>query len=64
MTLVSPKYYLNPEIMESAYYLYHYTHNKKYLLMGKTFLDDLVKYCRTMSAFAELENIVTKISVK
>ncbi len=28
--------------------------------MGKTFLEDLVKYCRTGSGFAELENVVTK----
>ncbi len=60
MTVVSPKYYLNPEIMESAYYLYEYTHKKKYLIMGKTFLDDLIKYCRTKSAYAELESVVTK----
>ncbi len=60
MSVVSPKYYLNPEIMESAYYLYEYTHDKKYLLMGKTFLDDLVKYCRAGSGFAELKNVVTK----
>ena len=30
-------YALRPEIVESAYYLYHYTGDEKYLQMGKTF---------------------------
>lgn len=38
MKIISPQYYLRPEIIESAYYLYHYTHDEKYLEMGKTFL--------------------------
>ena len=60
MQIKSPQYPLRPEIIESAYYLYHFTHNKKYLEMGKTFLDDIVKYCRTDDGFAELNNVVTK----
>ncbi len=60
MKIVGPKYYLNPEIMESTYYLYHYTHNPAYLEMAKTFLRSLEKYCRTESGFAELQSVVTK----
>ena len=60
MKILSPQYPLRPEIIESAYYLYHYTRDEKYLEMGKTFLDDLVKYCRTDDGFAELKNVVTK----
>jgi len=60
MKITYPNYALRPEIIESAYYLYHYTHNEKYLEMGKTFLNDLVKYCRTDAGFAELKNIITK----
>ncbi len=60
MKIISPQYYLRPEIIESAYYLYHYTHDEKYLEMGKTFLDDLVKYCKTDAGFSELRNVVTK----
>ncbi len=61
MKIVYPAYVLRPEIIESAYYLYHYTKDEKYLEMGKTFLDDLVKYCRTDDGFAELKNVTTKV---
>ncbi len=60
MEITSPYYVLRPEIIESAYYLYHYTHDEKYLKMGKTFLDGIVKYCKTDDGFAELENVITK----
>src|SRR4029079_3936725 len=53
-------YPLRPEIVESAYYLYHYTKDPKYLSMGKTMFDDLVKYCRTDYAYAGLKSVVTK----
>ncbi len=60
MEITSPYYVLRPEIIESAYYLYHYTHDEKYLEMGKTFFDGIVKYCKTDDGFAELENVITK----
>jgi hypothetical protein len=56
----SPGYPLRPEIVESTYYLYHYTKDPKYLAMGKTMFDDLVKYCRTDVAYAGLKSVVTK----
>src|SRR5437763_13264011 len=37
-------YPLRPEIVESTYYLYHYTRDPEYLRMGKTLFDDFVKY--------------------
>jgi mannosidase alpha-like ER degradation enhancer 2 len=36
MKITSPGYELRPEIIESTYYLYHYTHDAKYLAMGRT----------------------------
>ncbi len=60
MTVDRPAYYLNPEIMESAYYLYHYTRDTLYLSMGETFLEGLRKYCRTDAGYAELKSVVTK----
>ncbi len=60
MKIISPGYPLRPEIIESAYYLYHYTHSKKYLQMGKTFFNNIVKYCKTNSGFAELKSVITK----
>jgi|SRR5579859_519144 len=53
-------YALRPEIVESAYYLFHYTKSPRYLEMGRTFLDSLVKYCRTDVAYAALRNVETK----
>jgi Glycosyl hydrolase family 47 len=60
MKIVYPAYPLRPEIIESDYYLYHFTKNPLYLDMGKTFFDDLVKYFRTDVAFAALSNVETK----
>ena len=54
---VSPEYLLRPEIIESAYYLYHFTRNEKYLSMEKMFFDGLHAYCRTD---AGLTSVVTK----
>ncbi len=60
MKVTSPPYHLNPEIMESAYYLYVATGDRKYIDMGKHFLDGLKKYCRTDAGYAELKNVNTK----
>lgn len=53
-------YPLRPEIVESTYYLYHYTHDPKYLAMGRQMFGDFVKYCRTDDAYAGLKSVVTK----
>ena len=53
-------YYLNPEIIESAYYLHKRTGDTVYLHMGKTFLDSLITYCRTDEGYAELKSVITK----
>jgi mannosidase alpha-like ER degradation enhancer 2 len=53
-------YPLRPEIVESTYYLYHYTKDPKYLAMGKEMFDDFVKYCRNDVAYAGLKSVVTK----
>jgi mannosidase alpha-like ER degradation enhancer 2 len=53
-------YPLRPEIIESTYYLYHFTNEEKYLNMGKTFFDDFVKYCKTDEGYAGLKSVVTK----
>jgi ER degradation enhancer, mannosidase alpha-like 2 len=58
--ITNPEYPLRPEIIESAYYLYHTTNDPKYLAMGETFLRSLVKYCRTEDGFAALKDVRTK----
>jgi hypothetical protein len=60
MTATVESYQLRPEIIESAYYLYHYTHDPKYLEMGRTILTDLVQSCRTDDGYTVLKSVVTK----
>lgn len=54
-----PAYDLNPEIIESAYYLYHRTGDVKYLNMVKKYWFDLLKYCKHDVAFASIEDVQT-----
>lgn len=58
--IVYPGYALRPEIVESTYYLSHYTRDPKYLVMGRTLFRDFVKYCRTDAGYAALSDVVTK----
>jgi mannosidase alpha-like ER degradation enhancer 2 len=60
MTANSAGYYLRPEIIESAYYLYKYTKDPHYLLMAKVFFDDLKKHCRTEDGYVSLSSVITK----
>jgi ER degradation enhancer, mannosidase alpha-like 2 len=56
----APRFFLNPEIIESAYYLYRKTGDQRYLEMGKVFLDSLKAYCRVEGGYAEIKNVITK----
>lgn len=56
----SPGYPLRPEIVESTYYLYHYTKDAKYLRMGEQLWRDFVKHCRSEEGYAALKSVVTK----
>jgi mannosidase alpha-like ER degradation enhancer 2 len=60
MEVTEAAYPLRPEIVESTYYLYHYTKDPQYLRMGKEMFEDFVKYCRTDEAYASLKSVVTK----
>lgn len=60
MKIIHAGYPLRPEIMESAYYLAHYTKDPRYLDMGRVFFDSLVKHCRTGAGFTTLKNVETK----
>ena len=57
---VSAGYQLRPEIMESAYYLSHYTKDARYVEMGRTFLESLVAHCRVEDGYTSLRSVVTK----
>ncbi|MFA3783316.1 glycoside hydrolase family 47 protein [Melioribacteraceae bacterium 4301-Me] len=60
MNIINPQYLLRPENVESAYYLYHFTKNEKYINIGKYYFESIVKYCKTKDAFAALKNVTTK----
>jgi mannosidase alpha-like ER degradation enhancer 2 len=60
MEVVNPRYYLNPEIMESTYYLYKVTGDEHYLRVGKALFDSLKTYCRVEEGYAELASVITK----
>jgi len=54
-----PVYNLNPEIIESAYYLFHLTGDTTYLKMNEKYWSDIKKYCRTEIAFTSVINVET-----
>ncbi len=60
MEVTSAGYPLRPEIVESAFYLYQYTADEKYLQMGAQFFGDFVKHCKTDEGYASLKSVVTK----
>lgn len=57
--ITSPGYPLRPEIVESTYYLYRYTKDEKYLLMGERLWRQFVNHCRTEEAYAALKSVET-----
>lgn len=58
--ILNASYDLNPEIMESAYYLYYYTNDVKYKNMARQYFNDLMEYCRTDVAFTCIKDVRTK----
>ena len=60
MKVVGAGYPLRPEIVESTYYLYHYTRDPVYLRMGESMFRDFVKHCKTDAGYAALKSVVTK----
>jgi ER degradation enhancer, mannosidase alpha-like 2 len=60
MKITYDGYELRPEIIESAYYLHHFTKDPRYRDMGRMFFNSLTKYCRNDVAYAALSNIERK----
>ena len=58
-TVINPFYQLNPEVIESAYYLWHYTGDSLYYNRVKKYYTDIKKYCRTEVAYSHIENVLT-----
>jgi hypothetical protein len=60
MKTLYPGYPLRPEIVESAYYLYHYSKDPQYLAMGRAFWLGIFANCRTDAGYTVLKSVVTK----
>jgi ER degradation enhancer, mannosidase alpha-like 2 len=60
MRVVHAGYPLRPEIVESTYYLHHYTRDPRYLREGERMFEDFVRHCKTEEAYAALKSVVTK----
>ena len=60
MRVIDGAYHLRPEIVESTYYLYHFTGDQRYRRMGERLFNNFVKYCRTDAGYAALADVVTK----
>jgi mannosidase alpha-like ER degradation enhancer 2 len=60
LKVVHAGYPLRPEIVESTYYLYHYTRDPVFLAMGESMFRDFVKHCRTEAGYAALKSVITK----
>lgn len=60
MRITSAGYPLRPEIVESTYYLYHYTRDPHYLQMGERLWRDFVRHCRIDEGYAALKSVITK----
>jgi mannosidase alpha-like ER degradation enhancer 2 len=58
--ITSPGYPLRPEIVESTYYLYQYTKDPNYRMMGEKLWRDFVQHCRTEAGYAALKSVITK----
>lgn len=59
MKVTSGGYQLRPEIVESAYYLHHFTGDAKHRAMGREFFEDFVRRCRTQAGYAALKDVRT-----
>jgi mannosidase alpha-like ER degradation enhancer 2 len=60
MRVIAGAYHLRPEIVESTYYLYHFTGDGQYRRIGEKLFNDFVKYCRTDGGYAALADVATK----
>jgi predicted alpha-1,2-mannosidase len=54
-------YQLRPEIIESNYYLWHYTDDPLYRKAARAMFDDFVRHCRTEGGYAALSDVTKKI---
>jgi hypothetical protein len=60
-SVAGPRYVLNPEVIESAYYMWHFTEEQQYHDMLQTYFSDLKEYCKTPSGgYSSVADVRTK----
>jgi hypothetical protein len=59
-SIINPSYQLNPEVIESAYYLWHFTGDSLYYKRAEKYYEDVKKYCRTEIAYCHIDDVVSK----
>lgn len=59
-SILNPEYDLNPEIIESAWYLWELTGEERYMDMLKGYYADLLEYCSTDFAFTAIRDVQSK----
>ena len=60
MQVEYPGYELRPEIVESTYYLWHFTGDPVYRAHALGMFEQFVRYCRTAQGYAALKSVITK----
>jgi hypothetical protein len=58
--ILNPRYYLNPELIEACYYMICLTKDPKYSADLRQYYSDIKRYCRNATAYAHVEDVVTK----
>jgi hypothetical protein len=58
--ITNNRYYLNPELIESTYYLWYFTNDQIFMDHLKEYYLNLKEYCRTDIAYTTIEDVRTK----
>jgi mannosyl-oligosaccharide alpha-1,2-mannosidase len=61
--MTNTKYLLRPEVLESLYYAYRATGDAKYRDMSWEIVQNVIKWTKAGSAYAELENVNARMKV-
>lgn len=55
--ILNPYFQLNPEVIESAYYLWHYTGDQRYFNDVAKYYRNIKEHCRTEVAYCHIEDV-------
>lgn len=58
-----PTFKLRPEFVESLFYAWRFTHDKRYRVKAKKILDSILKYCRINGGFTTVEDVTSPVVI-